>query len=108
MYDPTDTVDNLIREYEDSQHVGSPYHGIVLNENQKGIHFCENLDSRKRHIPIFVAQTDYSGRRSPMCQENTDCTGKNQTQCTNLSQICKWRPSVTIPGRIKTICIDEQ
>ena len=43
-----------------------------------------------------------------MCQENTDCTGKNQTQCTNLSQICKWRPSVTIPGRIKTICIDEQ
>jgi len=98
----------LIWEYENSQHTGSPYRGIVLNENQKEIHFCENLDFSKRHIPIFSAQTDYSGRRYPMCQENTDCTGKNQTQCTNLSQICKWRPSVTIPGRIKTICIDEQ
>ena len=108
LYDPTDTVDNLIWEYENSQHTGSPYRGIVLNENQKEIHFCENLDFSKRHIPIFSAQTDYSGRRYPMCQENTDCTGKNQTQCTNLSQICKWRPSVTIPGRIKTICIDEQ
>lgn len=108
LYDPTATPDHLIQEYLNSQHTGNPYRGIVLNENQKDIHFCENLDFSKRHIPIFSAQTDYSGKRYPMCQENTDCTNKNQSQCNSLSKICKRITWTTTPASTKTVCIDDQ
>lgn len=108
LYDPTAMPDHLIQEYLNSQHTGNPYRGIVLNENQKDIHFCENLDFSKRHIPIFSAQTDYSGKRYPMCQENTDCTNKNQSQCNGLSKICKRITWTTTPASTKTVCIDDQ
>ena len=108
LYDPTAMPDHLIQEYLNSQHTGNPYRGIVLNENQKDIHFCENLDFSKRHIPIFSAQTDYNGKRYPMCQENTDCTNKNQSQCNSLSKICKRITWTTTPASTKTICIDNQ
>ena len=87
LYDPMLRPDNLIQEYLDREYDGNPYRGIVLNEDQKGINFCEDLNFRERQIPIFSAQTDYT-----MCQANSDCAGKNQAQCTNLSQICKRIP----------------
>ena len=108
LYDPTAMSDHLIQEYLNSQHTGNPYRGIVLNENQKEIHFCENLDFNKRHIPIFSAQTDYRGKRYPMCQENTDCTSKNQSQCNSLSKICKRIAWTTTPASTKSICVDDQ
>ena len=103
LYDPMLRPDNLIQEYLDREYDGNPYRGIVLNEDQKGINFCEDLNFRERQIPIFSAQTDYT-----MCQANSDCAGKNQAQCTNLSQICKRIPWTTTPAGTKSICIDDQ
>lgn len=103
LYDPMQGPDSLIQDYLDSEHAGNPYRGIVLNEDQKGLNFCENLDFRYRHIPIFSAQTDYT-----MCQANSDCAGKNQSQCNSLSKICKRITWTTTPASTKTICIDNQ
>ena len=105
VYGPVNSEYDLVDQYLNSQYTWNAYRGIVLNGDPIDAGFCQNLkwDLRKSGIPIFSTVIG-----SRMCQANTDCAGKNQTQCTNLSQICKWRPSVTIPGRIKTICIDEQ